>query len=113
MSRVFDKALGHKSPGYVTRYVTEAVDSALRRYAMRNDSSVLDQSRGIFLAGYGAIFRTEVDYPFAPGDRMRGEWVMSEIPGDRRISSRSSRFGSSATRCVNNSPSTWAVRLSA
>lgn len=67
MSRVFDKALGHKSPGYVTRYVTEAVDSALRRYAMRNDSSVPEQTRGIFLAGYGAIFLTEVDYPLAPG----------------------------------------------
>jgi len=69
MSQILDKALGRRSPGRVARHVTKAVDDVLAR-AKRNPvfpAGPYDQTRGVFLEGYGAMFLTEVDYPLTPG----------------------------------------------
>jgi len=66
MSQILDKALGRRSAGRVARHVTKAVDDVLTQ-AKHNPvfpSGPYDQTRGVFLEGYGALFLTEVDCPF-------------------------------------------------
>jgi len=69
MSQILDKALGRMSAGRLTRHVTKAFDDVLAQ-AKRNPvfpAGPYDQTRGVFLEGYGALFLTEVDYPLTPG----------------------------------------------
>jgi len=81
MSRILDKALGRSSAGRVARHVTKAVDDVLAQ-AKHNPvfpAGPYDQTRGVFLEGYGALFLTEVDCAFIVGADKSGEPEDGEV----------------------------------
>ena len=81
MSQILDKTLGRRSTGRVARHVTKVVDDVLAQG--RNNpvfpAGPYDQTRGVFLEGYGAVFLTEVDYPLSPGPDMSEQPEQGEV----------------------------------
>jgi hypothetical protein len=73
MSRLLDKALGREAA--ISQSRLNLLGWAQLEYQALGPSlaGLADQTLGIFLEGYGALFVTSVDYPLAPPDTKNAE----------------------------------------